>query len=72
MCNYRNIQDLGGVNCEDYMQAVCNHETLMELTHRGCGGKPFYVSQDDRFVIKTLRKSEAKVFSSFFCRTFSY
>ncbi|CAO2835539.1 unnamed protein product [Amaranthus hypochondriacus] len=58
---FRNIQYMGDVKYEDYMQAVCNHETLMELAHRGCGGKPFYVSQDDRFVIKILRKSEAKV-----------
>lgn len=63
---------MGDVKYEDYMQAVCNHETLMELAHRGCGGKPFYVSQDDRFVIKILRKSEAKVFSSILSRSFGY
>ncbi|XP_021767030.1 phosphatidylinositol 4-phosphate 5-kinase 10-like [Chenopodium quinoa] len=57
---FRNIQELGDVNYDDYMISVCNHENLLELTVRG-SGKPFHVSHDDRFVIKTLRKSEAKV-----------
>ncbi|KAK9743093.1 hypothetical protein RND81_03G216700 [Saponaria officinalis] len=43
------------------MLSVCNHETLMELALRGYCGRPFYVRPDDRFVIKMLRKSEAKV-----------
>ncbi|KMT20376.1 hypothetical protein BVRB_1g003750 [Beta vulgaris subsp. vulgaris] len=58
---FRNIQDLGDVNYEDYMLSVCNHETLMALALRGSCGKPFYLAHDDRFVIKLLRKSEAKV-----------
>ncbi|KAK9743080.1 hypothetical protein RND81_03G215600 [Saponaria officinalis] len=58
---FRNIQELGDVRYEDYMLSVCNHETLMELALRGYCGRPFYVRPDDRFVIKMLRKSEAKV-----------
>ncbi|KAL2892075.1 Phosphatidylinositol 4-phosphate 5-kinase 9 [Bienertia sinuspersici] len=60
-CHMLNIQELGNVNYEDYMLSVCNHETLLELAFRGCCGKPFFMSHDDRFVIKTLRKSEAMV-----------
>ncbi|XP_074321540.1 phosphatidylinositol 4-phosphate 5-kinase 10-like [Silene latifolia] len=59
--SFRSIQELGNVSYEDYMLSVCNHETLMELAMRGYCGRPFYVRPDNRFVIKMLRKSEAKV-----------
>ncbi|KAK9749245.1 hypothetical protein RND81_02G112400 [Saponaria officinalis] len=58
---FRNIQELGDVRYEDYMLSVCSHETLMELALRSYCGRPFYMRPDDRFVIKMLRKSEAKV-----------
>ncbi|XP_074282535.1 putative phosphatidylinositol 4-phosphate 5-kinase 11 [Silene latifolia] len=58
---FRNIQELGGVKYEEYMLSVCNHETLMELSLRGYCGSPFYLRHDKRFIIKMLRKSDAKV-----------
>ncbi|KAL9245390.1 hypothetical protein vseg_019051 [Gypsophila vaccaria] len=58
---FRNIQELGDVSYEDYMLSVRNHETLMELALRGYCGRPFYLRHDARFVVKMLRKSEAKV-----------
>ncbi|KAK9749459.1 hypothetical protein RND81_02G127400 [Saponaria officinalis] len=58
---FRNIQELGKVSYEDYMLSVRNHETLMELALRGYCGRPFYLRHDARFVVKMLRKSEAKL-----------
>ncbi|KAJ8433644.1 hypothetical protein Cgig2_002315 [Carnegiea gigantea] len=58
---FRNIQELGNVKYEDYMITVSRHETLMELALQGGCGRPFFLPHDDRFVIKTLRKSEAKL-----------
>ncbi|GMH22441.1 hypothetical protein Nepgr_024284 [Nepenthes gracilis] len=58
---FRNLQALGDIDYEDYMMSVCGHETLMELFLRGKGGRPIYLPKDNRFVIKTLKKSEVKV-----------
>lgn len=45
----------------DYMMSICGNDTLRELSSPGKSGSVFFLSQDDRFMIKTLRKSEVKV-----------
>lgn len=41
--------------------SICGNDTLRELSSSGKSGSVFFLSQDDRFMIKTLRKSEVKV-----------
>lgn len=43
------------------MLAICGTEALLELSSPGKSGSFFYLTQDDRFMIKTVRKSEVKV-----------
>ncbi|KAL5993592.1 Ubiquitin-conjugating enzyme 13 [Asimina triloba] len=57
---FRHLQELDKINASDYMLSVCGNETLRELTSPGKSGSLLYFSQDDRFVIKTIRKSETK------------
>lgn len=64
LCNSRNLQELDKIDTTDYMLSVCGNETLRELTSPGKSGCLLYLSHDDRFVIKTMRKSEIKVFHS--------
>ena len=43
------------------MMSICGNDALRELSSPGKSGSVFFLSQDDRFMIKTLRKSEVKV-----------
>lgn len=43
------------------MISICGNAALRELSSPGKSGSVFFLSQDDRFMIKTLRKSEVKV-----------
>lgn len=45
----------------DYMIAICGDDALRELSSPGKSGSFFYLTQDDRFMIKTVKKSEVKV-----------
>ncbi|GJN08395.1 hypothetical protein PR202_ga26308 [Eleusine coracana subsp. coracana] len=58
---FRHLRKLFGVDPADYMLAICGNETLRELASPGKSGSCFFVTQDDRFMIKTVRKAEMKV-----------
>ena len=57
----RHLRDLFRVDPADYMLAICGNGTLRELSSPGKSGSFFYLTQDDRFMIKTVKKSEVKV-----------
>lgn len=52
------------IDAADYMISICGSDALRELSSPGKSGSVFFLSQDDRFMIKTLRKSEVQVFVS--------
>ena len=52
------------IDAADYMMSICGDDSLKELSSPGKSGSIFYLSQDERFVIKTLRKTELNVTSS--------
>ncbi|XP_047341996.1 phosphatidylinositol 4-phosphate 5-kinase 1-like [Impatiens glandulifera] len=58
---FRHLRELFQVDPADYMLAVCGNDALRELSSPGKSGSLFYVTQDDRFMIKTVKKSEVKV-----------
>ncbi|KAK6121374.1 hypothetical protein DH2020_044901 [Rehmannia glutinosa] len=58
---FRNLRELFKLNAADYMMSICGDDGLREISSPGKSGSLFYVSHDDRFVIKTLKKSELKV-----------
>jgi hypothetical protein len=49
------------VDPAEYMLAICGNAALRELSSPGKSGSFFYLTQDDRFMIKTVKKSEVKV-----------
>ena len=61
----RHLRELFQVDPANYMLAICGDDALRELSSPGKSGSFFYVTQDDRFMIKTVKKSEVKV--SCFC-----
>ncbi|KAF8377025.1 hypothetical protein HHK36_030397 [Tetracentron sinense] len=58
---FRHLRELFAIDPTDYMLAICGNDTLRELSSPGKSGSFFYMSQDDRFMIKTVKKSECKV-----------
>ncbi|CAK9135522.1 unnamed protein product [Ilex paraguariensis] len=58
---FRRLRELFQVDPADYMLAICGNDALRELSSPGKSGSFFYLTQDDRFIIKTVKKSEVKV-----------
>jgi 1-phosphatidylinositol-4-phosphate 5-kinase len=58
---FRHLRKLFQVDPADYMLAICGDDALRELSSPGKSGSVFYLTQDDRFMIKTVKKSEVKV-----------
>jgi 1-phosphatidylinositol-4-phosphate 5-kinase len=65
MFDYRNLREMFKIDTADYMISICGSDALRELSSPGKSGSIFLLSQDDRFMIKTLRKSEVQVLVSF-------
>lgn len=49
------------------MLSICGNDALRELSSPGKSGSFFYLTNDDRYMIKTMKKSEAKVSHEVFC-----
>ncbi|KAK9167600.1 hypothetical protein Scep_002791 [Stephania cephalantha] len=58
---FRNLREMFKIDAADYMMSICGGDGLRELSSPGKSGSIFYLSQDDRFFIKTLRRAELKV-----------
>ncbi|KAL6603376.1 hypothetical protein ACP70R_043737 [Stipagrostis hirtigluma subsp. patula] len=58
---FRNLREMFKIDAADYMISICGSDALRELSSPGKSGSVFFISQDDRFMIKTLRKSEVQV-----------
>ncbi|XP_038692317.1 phosphatidylinositol 4-phosphate 5-kinase 9-like [Tripterygium wilfordii] len=58
---FRNLREMFKIDAADYMMSICGNDALRELSSPGKSGSVFFLSQDDRFMIKTLRKSEVKI-----------
>nr|GEZ30621.1 phosphatidylinositol 4-phosphate 5-kinase 8-like isoform X1 [Tanacetum cinerariifolium] len=58
---FRNLREMFNIDAADYMMSISGGDGLRELSTSGKSGSLFYVSLDDKFVIKTLRTSELKV-----------
>ncbi|XP_019415596.1 PREDICTED: phosphatidylinositol 4-phosphate 5-kinase 1-like isoform X2 [Lupinus angustifolius] len=58
---FRQLRKLFQVDPADYMLSICGDMTLRELSSPGKSGSFFYLTQDDKFIIKTVKLSEVKV-----------
>ncbi|KAL2326052.1 hypothetical protein Fmac_025110 [Flemingia macrophylla] len=57
---FRTLRKLFKVDPADYMISICGNEALRELSSPGKSGSFFYLTNDDRYMIKTMKKAEAK------------
>jgi len=58
---FRHLRELFAIDPVNYMLAICESDALREFSSPGKSGSFFYLTQDDRFMIKTVEKSEVKV-----------
>ncbi|THU56101.1 hypothetical protein C4D60_Mb11t13710 [Musa balbisiana] len=58
---FRTLRKLFRVDPADYMMSICGNDALRELSSPGKSGSFFYLTNDDRYMIKTMKKSEVKV-----------
>ncbi|AQL03410.1 Phosphatidylinositol 4-phosphate 5-kinase 8 [Zea mays] len=56
-----NLRELFHIDATDYMMSICVDDNLKELSSPRKSGNIFYLSHDECFVTKTLRKTEMKV-----------
>ncbi|KAI4348604.1 hypothetical protein L6164_009311 [Bauhinia variegata] len=57
---FRTLRKLFKVDAADYMLSICGNDALRELCSPGKSGSFFYLTNDDRYMIKTMKKNEAK------------
>jgi 1-phosphatidylinositol-4-phosphate 5-kinase len=58
---FRTLRKLFSVDAADYMLSICGNDALRELSSPGKSGSFFYLTNDDRYMIKTMKKAETKV-----------
>ncbi|XP_038680291.1 phosphatidylinositol 4-phosphate 5-kinase 6-like [Tripterygium wilfordii] len=58
---FRTLRKLFNVDAADYMLSICGNDALRELSSPGKSGSFFYLTHDDRYMIKTIKKAEVKV-----------
>uniref|UniRef100_A0A2P2JHS9 Phosphatidylinositol 4-phosphate 5-kinase n=2 Tax=Rhizophora mucronata TaxID=61149 RepID=A0A2P2JHS9_RHIMU len=58
---FRNLREMFKIDAADYMMSICGNDALREVSSPGKSGSIFFLSQDDHFMIKTLRRSEVQV-----------
>lgn len=58
---FRALRKLFKIDAADYMLSICGNDALRELSSPGKSGSFFYLTHDDRYMIKTMKKSEVKV-----------
>lgn len=59
----RDLRAMFGIDPSEYMLSLCGDKALRELSSPGKSGSMFYLSHDDRFFIKTMRRAEVQVSS---------
>lgn len=62
---FRTLRKLFNVDAADYMLSICGNDALRELSSPGKSGSFFYLTNDDKYMIKTMKKAEVKVSFNF-------
>ncbi|GAB4813493.1 hypothetical protein N2152v2_000539 [Parachlorella kessleri] len=58
---FRKLRDIFGINTSEYLLSICGDQALRELPSPGKSGSVFFISHDDQYMIKTMRKEEIKL-----------
>ena len=53
---FKNLRSDWGVDESEFMLSICGEQALKEMNSAGKSGSVFFISSDDRYIIKTMRK----------------
>ena len=57
---FRHLREHFGVKADDYLVSICGESSLRELGTPGKSGAIFYLTEDGKFLIKTVSRKESK------------
>ncbi|KAI4384624.1 hypothetical protein MLD38_002747 [Melastoma candidum] len=57
---FRALRKLFEIDAANYMISLCGDDALREISSPGKSGSFFYLTSDDRYMIKTIKKAEVK------------
>lgn len=57
---FRNLRNMYGITDADYMLSLGGSTALWQLNSPGKSGCMFFLSDDERFLVKTMRKTEIR------------
>lgn len=57
---FKALRNIFKLDPADYMLSICGDKALRELPSPGKSGSVFFLSHDDKYLIKTMKKSEVK------------
>lgn len=57
---FRHLREHWGVDAQEYMVSICGEHSLRELGTPGKSGAVFYLTEDNKFLIKTVSRKESK------------
>ncbi|KAK9845785.1 hypothetical protein WJX81_002291 [Elliptochloris bilobata] len=58
---FRQLRRTFSIDAAQYLQSICGDQALRELPSPGKSGSVFFLSHDDKYIIKTVRKGEVKL-----------
>ncbi|KAK9800236.1 hypothetical protein WJX73_003652 [Symbiochloris irregularis] len=58
---FRQLREVFSIDAAQYMTSICGDLALREMPSPGKSGSVFFLSHDDKYIIKTVRKGEKKL-----------
>ncbi|KAG2487447.1 hypothetical protein HYH03_014014 [Edaphochlamys debaryana] len=69
---FRNLRNMYGITDADYMLSLGGSSALWQLNSPGKSGCMFFLSDDERFLVKTMRKTEIRTLIDMLPKYYSY
>ncbi|GFR45455.1 hypothetical protein Agub_g6852 [Astrephomene gubernaculifera] len=69
---FRNLRNMYGIADADYMLSLGGSSALWQLNSPGKSGCMFFLSDDERFLVKTMRKTEIRTLIDMLPKYYSY
>lgn len=57
----RALRKLFNLDVDDYILSICGNDAFRELSSTWKGGSFFYLTHDDKYMIKIIKKSKVRV-----------
>lgn len=58
---FQKLRDVFKIDSTQYLLSLCGDQALRELSSPGKSGSVFFISHDDRFIAKTVRREEMRL-----------